>query len=96
MSAPLTHHGYNPGHPWYYHLGGRTIFPKEILRDVKRRRYRGYNSEQIAKADACCEPRRTQELRRLRNLHLGRLRSDLADYRRAIRLVRGRVDEAEA
>ncbi|HOY78372.1 MAG TPA: hypothetical protein PLN33_11230 [Hyphomonadaceae bacterium] len=96
MSEPLTHCGYNPGHPWYYHLGGKPLFPKQILREAKLRSYRGYYSDEIAIADGRCEPRRSEELRKLRNLHLGRLRTDLAGYRDAIRAVRDRPDDTES
>lgn len=84
MSAPLSPSAYGAGHPWYNVLGGKSLTPKQILADVLRTKYRGYNREEIAIADARCEPRRSQDLRHLRATALQRVRKDLAGYRRAI------------
>ena len=83
-----TSHDYSAGHPWYYVLGGAPLMPKQILAEVHAEGYRGYNRDEIALAASRCEPRRSQDLRALRRLHLDRLRFDLSGYRRAIRDLR--------
>lgn len=76
--------GYDAGHPWYYVLGGVPLGPKQILAAVRIRKYRGYLREEIAGADARCEPRRSEELRCLRQKVVASFRCDLAQYRRAV------------
>ncbi|MBA4226225.1 MAG: hypothetical protein C0456_06290 [Hyphomonas sp.] len=76
--------GYDAGHPWYYVLGGVPLGPKKILNAVRRRGYRGYLQDEIASADGRCEPRRSQELRSIRQKVASSLRDDLAQYRRAV------------
>ena len=88
MSASLSPSDYSIGHPWYYVRGGQPLTPKQILEEVREEGYRGYNRDEIALAASRCEPRRTQDLRTLRRLHLDRLRFDLAGYRRAVRNLR--------
>lgn len=91
-----TSHDYSAGHPWYYVLGGAPLMPKQILSEVRSEGYRGYNRDEIAIAAARCEPRRSQDLRALRRLHLDRLRFDLSGYRRAVRNLRAhRAAETE-
>jgi hypothetical protein len=80
--------GYEPGHPWYYVLGGSVLSPKQILARVQKSGYRGYAREQIAEADARCEPRRTQELRELRSVAIANLRRDHSGYRHAVFALR--------
>lgn len=87
MSAPLSFHDYDPGHPWYYLLGGKPLTLKQIREHVGRRGYRGYNRDEIATASGRCEPRRSQELRTLRSVALGRLKEDISGYRRAVFLL---------
>lgn len=96
MSAPLFHGGYPPSHPWYYVLGGVPRTPKEIAAYVQKTRGRGYLVSEITTSDARCEPRRSQELRALRAKALGRLRTDLDGYRRAVRDLRAHRAECDA
>jgi len=84
-STSLT---YNIGHPWYYVLGGAPLSPKQILAEVRAEGYRGYNRDEIALAASRCEPRRSQDLRALRRLHLDRLSFELSGNRRAARNLR--------
>lgn len=80
--------GYDAGHPWYYVLGGPLLGPKQILRCVRARRYRGYLHEEIALSAARCEPRRSEELRRIRQSVSASLRIDLARYFELVRALR--------
>lgn len=88
MSAPLSHTDYRPGHSWYYRLGGRPLTPKQILAEARRDAYRGYRRDEIALAASRCEPRRSQELRTLRQQTVDRLRFDLARYRVVVHALR--------
>lgn len=80
--------GYDAGHPWYYVLGGAPLGPKKILHVVRARRYRGYLQQEIALSAARCEPRRSEELRRIRQSVSASLRIDLARYRELVRALR--------
>lgn len=73
--------GYRPGHPWYYRLGGRILFPKEILNDAKGSDYLGYREDDIKQIDAKAEPARSEGLRQIRAECLKELKSDMARYR---------------
>ncbi len=91
-----TSSSYSVGHPWYYVLGGVPLRPKQILEEVRAEGYRGYNRDEIALAASRCEPRRSYDLKALRELHLKRLRFDLCGYRRAVRDLRAhRMSNAE-
>lgn len=48
--------GYSPGHPWYYKLGARVLYPREIRDTVMISGYPGYRREEIEQADAKAEP----------------------------------------
>ncbi len=74
--------GYSPGHCWYYKLGGIILYPKQILQSVKISNYRGYAEEDIHGADQKSEPQRSESLRKLREVHLLKLRVDVEIYRR--------------
>jgi hypothetical protein len=54
-AAPDSNCGYSPGHPWYYHLGGRPLTFKQIRENVRRSGYRGYKPEDIAAIDCKAE-----------------------------------------
>lgn len=88
--------GYDAGHPWYYVLGGAPLGPKQILRSVRARRYRGYLQEEIALSAARCEPRRSEELRKIRMCVHSSLRIDLARYRELVRALRRSRRSGEA
>lgn len=88
--------GYDAGHPWYYVLGGAPLGPKKILRSVRARRYRGYLQEEIALSAARCEPRRSEELRKIRVSVLSSLRIDLARYIELVRALRRSRRSGEA
>lgn len=87
------HQGYGSGHPWYYHLGGAVLTPKQILCDVESDGYHGFLSD-ISEADRLREPKRSQALRRHRESVLADLNRDLSIYRRVVRKLRlnGRED----
>jgi hypothetical protein len=80
--------GYLPGHPWFYHLGGRPLTFKQIRENVRRSGYRGYKAEDIAAIDRKAEPQRSAELRRLRARFLAELKADISRYREVIRDLR--------
>ncbi|WP_022694718.1 hypothetical protein [Ponticaulis koreensis] len=82
--APNFQNGYDPGHPWYYLLGGKVLGPKSILKSVIARDYRGHIDE-IKDAEALCEPRRSEQLRRLRNRITNQYKADLERYRELVR-----------
>lgn len=73
--------GYNPGHPWYFLLGGRILFPSEIKASVIARGYRSYMQDEIAKIANRPEPRRSRELEKLRVDFVRDLRRDISRYR---------------
>jgi len=74
--------GYNPGHPWYYKLGGAAYKPKSILAAVKKSEYQGYKRDEIHQADNRPEPERSASLRSLRLTALNDLQADLRTYRK--------------
>ena len=72
---------YKPGHPWYYRHGGHIQTPREILEEVRKSGYEGYNPEGIRRADNLPEPKRSEELRRLRDAEKAIYKRDLSRYR---------------
>ena len=87
-SEPYEHEGYNPGHPWYYFLGGRPKRLREILEATRACGYQGYAREDIAAADAMAEPKRSETLRALRAKFEADLRRDISRYRECVRELR--------
>jgi hypothetical protein len=77
-------------------MGGVPLGPKQILRCVRARRYRGYLQEEIALSAARCEPRRSEELRKFRQSVSASLRIDLARYRDLVRALRRETRSGEA
>ena len=73
--------GYNPGHPWYYVLGGPVLPPRLIMAAVKLRGYRGYLAADMDRAGSLPEPKRSQALRRMKANALADYRADLTSYR---------------
>lgn len=82
------HRGYGSGHPWYYHLGGAVLMPRQILAEVRASGYRGYARETIEAADRLAEPRRSQTLRSYQSRFRDELKRDLSGYRRSVRELR--------
>ena len=80
--------GYKPGHPWYYYLGGRILYPSEIRALAVASGYRGYRADDIADADRLAEPRRSAALRQIRNEVVAELQRDLTRYRAVARALR--------
>ena len=81
MNTSVCTNDYDTGHPWYYVLGGRVHFPKQILEAVKTKGYQGYMARDIAEADRKPEPKRTEALRQLKTQVLVELRKDVSAYR---------------
>lgn len=76
--------GYSEGHPWYYVRGGKVLTPRQICEDARTSGYRGYMRHDIEKADALAEPKRSAELRAIREKVMIDLRRDLSGYRRVV------------
>lgn len=74
---------YSPSHPWYYKLGGKPLYPKQIQAEAIRSSINGYRSEEINAAHQQGEPRRSSKLRNIREEVLSDLRRDLSGYREA-------------
>ena len=82
--APNFQNGYDPGHPWYYLLGGKVLGPKSILKEVIARDYQGYIHE-IKDAEELTEPKRSEQLRQLRETITNQYKADLERYRELVR-----------
>lgn len=79
---------YHPGHPWYYLLGGTPPLPKQIMRKVKERGYRGYRQHYIEEAAAKAEPARSAALRAIRDEARRSLFANLSRYREVVHGLR--------
>ncbi|MGR3507854.1 MAG: hypothetical protein ACU0FF_01050 [Sulfitobacter sp.] len=84
MSAPDTL-GYQPGHPWYYLLGGDVLPPKSIRFEVRLEGYKGYRRDEILSAANKAEPQRSQSLRKIRDEVMRSLRLNISRYREVAR-----------
>ena len=84
MTTAFESMGYEPSHPWYYHTGGRPLYPKQIKQSVIASGYRGYLAGEIERIDQCAEPKRTHELRAIKVTALIELKRDLSRYREAV------------
>ena len=76
---------YSPGHPWFYYLGGKPLYPKQILATVIESGYQGYLARDIEIADKKPEPQRSQILRSMRDELRDELFQDISRYREVIR-----------
>ena len=79
----LSGGGYSPGHPWYYFLGGKVRGPKSILKGVLASGYQGYRTD-IEDASNLVEPKRSEQLRKIRGDLVLQYRADLERYREVI------------
>ena len=80
--------GYQPGHPWYYKIGGAVPKPKAILAAVKTSGYQGCKRDYISLADNRHEPARSSDLRLLRLSVLNDFQAHLRLYREYARKLR--------
>jgi hypothetical protein len=80
----MQHNPYNPGHPWYYVLGGPVLLPSEICLAVKQSGYTGYRTD-IEETDKKGEPYRSAELRCIRDDVLMSFWQDISRYRKVVR-----------
>ena len=87
MTEEHTTHGYEPGHPWYYVLGGRVLRLKEIRESAEESERGGYLSEYIIKAAQLAEPKRSAALREWRESALSKLKADIRVYREVARAL---------
>jgi len=97
----VTYHDYHPGHCWFYKLGGKRLSLKAIRASVMQSGYIGYMREDIDKADALPEPKRSIKLREFKAKVMQDLASDIARYRQCARelaqhrKIHGQIDENE-
>ena len=84
--------GYDPGHPWYYKLGGRILWPSEIKAEVLQSGGRGYLDREIDKICQMPTDKRPKAIAEMRARICSELRQDLKGYRRAARSLRWRRD----
>jgi hypothetical protein len=86
-----SYRNYNTGHPWYYHLGGPVLKPKQILETTRYSGYKGYRSDNLIKMNDKIEPERSNHLRKTRVEMVVHLQADLHRYRQcALELKRYR------
>jgi len=89
--------GYSPGHPWFYVLGGKPLFPNAILTNVVERKYRGYLEADMDAINKKAEPQRSQSLRKMRKDVCTELFANLCRYRQIVRdLRRFRLQHGES
>lgn len=81
MNSIPNHRGYSSGHPWYFLLGGPIQTPKQIRSEVIAGDYFGYRNGEFEKAAAKHEPKRSRDLRRLRDEIKLELKKDISRYR---------------
>lgn len=86
----LTHRGYSAGHPWYYFLGGDIPPIRAIRADVLAGAYRGYLADHIAGLSTKSEPKRSADIRKLRETIVSDLRADMSRYRQCACALRAR------
>lgn len=93
----ISIHGYDPGHPWFYVLGGPVLPLRMIRAQVQNSGYKGYRNE-IEKAARKPEPKRSALLTEIHAQVLQELKRDISGYRSAARtlsLYRKRTDLPE-
>ena len=76
---------YRLGHPWHYASGGPVAMPRQICERARASGYCGYRADEIAGADSLEEPRRSTELRAIREQERSALAKCLREYRRIVR-----------
>ncbi|MEP2706156.1 MAG: hypothetical protein ABJZ83_12835 [Yoonia sp.] len=81
QSPSMTHMGYDPGHCWYYLLGGKVLSPKQIKLRTLASGYKGYAAEDIGEAHLKAEPKRSSALRHLKAKFETDLKRDISRYR---------------
>lgn len=77
--------GYSSGHPWYYVLGSKALYPSEIRTSVNIEAYPNLMIEAVLKASIMAEPIRSERLRGIRLKIRDRLRTDLSRYLECVR-----------
>ena len=84
----ITHRGYSPSHPWYYYLGGHRLTLKHI-RAYAAAKSDEYSFKLMAEetliADKREEPRRSEDLRKIRERLEIELTCDISRYRELVR-----------
>lgn len=91
-----SQHGYSPGHPSYYVLGGAVVLPNAIRAEVQNSDYEGYRSSDIHQLADKPEPQRSQAINKMRKKIIEDLRRDLSRYRECAReLQRYRASKAD-
>ena len=83
-----NHTGYEPGHPWYYKLGGKVQPVKQILMTVEQSEYAGCYADRYYALDQKPEPERSSALRDNRESVKEQLWIDIRGYRESVRDLR--------
>lgn len=83
-NTPETTLRKDPGHPWFYVLGGRPMYPSDIKAAVRENGHIGWMYEDIKAAAALAEPQRSEALRAMREIELRRLCRDISIYRKSV------------
>jgi hypothetical protein len=76
---------YSSGHPWYYVLGGKPLFPSQIKARINLETYPDLMVEDILKASKMAEPKRSERLRAIRLKTRASLSTDLNRYLECVR-----------
>lgn len=84
----ISYQDYTPSHPWYYYLGGERLSLKQI-RAIARAEADRYPLKLMAKttidANNLTEPKRSEELRKLKAQIIQDLHKDISIYRTVVR-----------
>lgn len=81
---------YHAGHPWYYRLDGRILYPSEIKAEINLSTYPDLMIEDILTASAMDEPRRSERLRHIRTKARADLHYNLNIYLERVRELKAR------
>lgn len=75
---------YGSGHPWYYRLGGRILYPREIRDAIYATPVDDHHAEGFSHLDRKAEPERSHEIQAERAKICAGLRQDIKRYRQVV------------
>lgn len=79
--------GYGSGHPWYYRLGGRILYPGEIKAEIYDRSPDEWHLQGFASIARMAEPARSREIQKQRKIITDGLQDDITRYRELARQI---------